>query len=717
MDCAKIPLRDRTSQNMIGSMELASGSKLGPYEIKEKLGAGGMGEVYRARDVKLRRDVALKVLPQAFAIDADRMTRFQREAQVLASLNHPNIAAIYGLEESGGVRALVMELVEGPTLADRLKSGAMPLEEALPIARQIVEALEAAHEKGITHRDLKPANVKVTPEGAVKVLDFGLAKAGEGAAAPSDPSNSPTLTAAATQAGMVMGTAAYMAPEQARGHAVDKRADIWSFGAVLFEMLTGRQAFQGETTTDILASLLKVDPDWDGLPASTPPSIVRLLHRCLTKDRKQRLQAIGEARIVIDQAISGPAEPEEARSQSVARRSRREAMTWVLVGILALVAAGVGLWAWFAPRIASAPPVLAYIPPPPGTSFRFFGFSAGPVVVSPDGKNLAFSATDQKGVTRIWVRPLASGEAKPLAGTEDGAQPFWSPDSQALGFFADEKLKTITLDGGTVKVLGDALCGDGAWSSEGSILFVPECGGPIAAIPAAGGTARPVVQPGSGASEVGSPSPLPGGDEFLYVSYQLREPSPAERERLPSIRMASLSTGKSEAVLSDARSPQFASGHLLFLRGGRVYAQRFDPGNGKLKGEAMPLAEARTFSVSANGTLAFQGGKTDARLEWFDRSGNSLGTLGGVELWLAPRISPDGKRVLAFAQDSQNRSADLWSYPAKGGVGTRLTFGPDSKGFPCGHLTASTSLIPAFRTTICLYVANRPMAPAPGKLC
>ena len=248
-------------------MTLASGTKMGPYEILAPLGAGGMGEVYRARDMRLERDVALKVLPQAFAIDADRMTRFQREAQLLASLNHPNIAAIYGLEESGGVRALVMELVEGPTLADRLQRGALPLEDALSVARQIAEALEAAHEKGITHRDLKPANVKVTPEGLVKVLDFGLVKAADDSAVPGDPSSSPTLTEAATQAGMIMGTAAYMAPEQARGHAVDRRADIWSFGAVLFEMLTGQRAFVGDTTSDVLASVLKSNPDWKALPS------------------------------------------------------------------------------------------------------------------------------------------------------------------------------------------------------------------------------------------------------------------------------------------------------------------------------------------------------------------------------------------------------------------------------------------------------------------
>ena len=400
-------------------MVLPSSSRLGPYEILSLLGAGGMGEVYRARDTKLGREVALKVLPETLAENASRMARFQREAQVLASLNHPNIASIYGLEDSGAVRALVMELVEGPTLADRMAvtppsrrpadAGRMPtlqaaiaLDESLHIARQIGEALEAAHEKNITHRDLKPANVKVTPEGTVKVLDFGLAKAADDTTVAGDPSSSPTLTAA-TQAGMIVGTAAYMAPEQARGQAADKRADIWSFGAVLFEMLSGQRAFPGETTSDVLASVLKADPDWKALPTSTPPSIVRLLHRCLTKDRKQRLQAIGEARIVIDETLAGdvaagfsPAPPD----LKLAATAWRRVLPWLVAAGLALGAA-IAAW-WAAVRLN---------PPSPNWSAQMLG---GPSVamgprISPDGHTLAFQAMVD-GLTQVAVMDVESGD-------------------------------------------------------------------------------------------------------------------------------------------------------------------------------------------------------------------------------------------------------------------------------------------------------------------
>jgi eukaryotic-like serine/threonine-protein kinase len=450
-------------------MTLNAGRKLGLYEVVAPLGAGGMGEVYRARDIRLNRDVALKVLPEAFARDGSRMARFEREAQVLASLNHPNIAAIYGLEDSGGVRALVMELVEGPTLAERLsaatrsisaghsreggnsgiaasagtitaiRTSPLQLDEALHIAKQIAEALEAAHEKGIIHRDLKPANVKITPEGIVKVLDFGLARAADDTMAGGDASNSPTLTAAATQAGMIMGTAAYMAPEQARGHAVDRRADIWSFGVVLFEMLTGQRAFEGETTSDVLASVLKFDPDWNALPASTPPSIVRLLRRCLTKDRKQRLQAIGEARIAIGETLSGPPEVAAVRESPLHHSVRRRATSWAAAAILLLLAGIAGMW--IESRRATPAP-------------RWSGeLLAGPSIafwprVSPDNRLVAFQAmvddltqlalTDPaSGNWTVLTHDRSHGPVSNLSWSRDGSKVYFDRfDPQPVGIYS-----------------------------------------------------------------------------------------------------------------------------------------------------------------------------------------------------------------------------------------------------------------------------------------
>ncbi len=661
-------------------MLLAVGDKLGPCEILSAIGAGGMGEVYRARDTNLGRDVAIKVLPEAFARDPERMARFQREAKVLASLDHPNIASIYGVEDSGATLALVMQLAEGPTLADRIKQGPLPIDEALRIARQMADALEYAHERGVVHRDLKPANVKVSRDDSVKILDFGLAKAVQGEAGDLDMANSPTLTHMATQAGVLLGTAAYMSPEQAKAKPVDRRADIWAFGCVLYEMLTGKMAFASETVADTLAAVLTKEPDWALLPAATPARVRALLRRCLQKDAKQRLQAIGEVRITLDEVLSRAPDASgglEGSTSGIAAAlmpasMRRRALPWGIAALLAIIAAGVGTWAWLAPRQTTEPPALAYIPPPPGTSFRSFGFGEGPVVVSPDGKELAFSAADQKGITQIWVRRLADGTTTALAGTDDGAMPFWSADGLSLGFFADNKLKTVTIGSETVQTLGDANCDDGgAWNSQNVILFVPRCGGPIDRISASGGIPQPVIQLATGEIVISQPAFLPGGTAFFYIS--------EDKNRSISIRMASLTSGKSEPVLSNAESPQFASGYLLFLRSGKIFAEPFDPESGKLSGNPLPLGEAQSFSASGNGVLTWQGGTADARLEWFDRNGNSLGTIGDVRPWVTTDISPDGKEVLADDATPGSGGTDLWLYPAKGGVGTRLTFGPGPK--------------------------------------
>jgi len=473
-------------------MTLAVGTRLGPYEISSAIGAGGMGEVYCARDAKLGRKVALKVLPQAFARDADRMARFEREAKVLASLDHSNIATIYGVEESGGTRALVMQLVEGPTLADRIRQGPIAMEEALGIARQIAEALEYAHEHGIVHRDLKPGNVKVTSEGAVKVLDFGLAKALEGEAASMDIATSPTMTGMATMQGVLLGTAAYMSPEQAKGKPVDRRADIWAFGCVVYEMLTGKMAFSGETVTDTLAAVVMKEPDWSLLPGGTPARVRVLLQRCLTKDAKQRLRDIGEARISLDEAVSGG--PEAGSSSGSARAAEQRRRTWLLYGVagLSLLAVALSAFLYFRPKPPAAQAMRFEVPLP-----ERFSPSLG-MSLSPDGRKLAFAGTSADGQNRLWVRSIDALESQPLQGTE-GANgiPFWSPDSRYIAFQIGGSLRKIDPSGGPPLTLCSAVgVLGGVWTRDDKIVF--GTGGGLMQVPALGGTASPMTTGGVG---------------------------------------------------------------------------------------------------------------------------------------------------------------------------------------------------------------------------
>jgi eukaryotic-like serine/threonine-protein kinase len=452
-------------------MPVPIGSRLGPYEILSAIGAGGMGEVYRARDTKLGRDVAIKVLPEAFSRDADRMARFQREAKLLATLTHPNIAAIHTLEDSGSARALVMELAEGPTLSDRIAQGAIPIDDTLRIARQICDALEYAHEKGIVHRDLKPANIKIAPDNTVKILDFGLAKAMESGPSAEDIANSPTLSRLATQTGVLLGTAAYMSPEQAKAKPVDRRADIWAFGCVLYEMLTGKKAFDGDAVTETLAAVLKNEPDWSQLPAATPPHVRILLRRCLQKDVRQRLQAIGDARISLDEVLSGA--PEDAASLAAVGRHATRSWLWpgLVLGSLLVGAAVAGVAAWN----------LKPLPPRRVTRFtitlplgqHLAGLDQPALALSPDGSELAYIATDQAGDPRqIYLWPMESAEAKPISGTEGASTPFFSPDGQWLGFFASGKLKKIPVSSGSAEDLANVGITFGAtWGSQGTIAY------------------------------------------------------------------------------------------------------------------------------------------------------------------------------------------------------------------------------------------------------
>lgn len=648
-----------------------------------------MGEVYRARDARLGREVALKVLPEIFAQDAERMARFEREAQLLASLNHPNIAALYGFEESGGVRALVMELVEGPTLSERIAGGPLPLDEALPIAKQIAEALEAAHEKGIIHRDLKPANVKVRPDGSVKVLDFGLAKALDDHTTAGDSQHSPTLSIAATRVGVILGTAAYMSPEQAKGKPVDRRADIWAFGIVLLEMLTGRRMYSGETAAETLAFVMTKDPTFDALPAETPAGVRRLLRRCLDKDPKRRLQAIGEARVAIDETLSGATletAPPPAPVAVPAPPPASRPVAWMAIaGVAALCTAALAVVAAIHFREAppKAPAVRFFVAPAEKTSLRPWDFP----VVSPNGEYLAFAAAavGQQGST-LWVRPLQSLAAQTLPGTEGASTPFWSPDSRSIAFWAQGKLKKVEVSGGPPQTLCDAgfLVG-GAWGPDGAIVFASFPTGPLRRVPAAGGEAKPATTLDASRQETlhSRPAFLPDGRHFLYhAAASQAENSGVYVGSLDSKDSRRLLAGASNAVYAAAASGQ---GYLLFARGDPLMAQPFDAKKLELSGEAFPIAERVTgnlpgaaFSVSENGVLAYQsgGGTNTTQLVWYDRNGKRLEPVGPPGDYSNPALSPDEKKLAVGRTDPAAKTRDLWIFDLTRGTASRLTFDP-----------------------------------------
>jgi Tol biopolymer transport system component len=663
---------------------LNAGTKLGPYEVVALLGVGGMGEVYRARDTKLGREVALKVLPETLAADAERIGRFEREAKVLASLNHPNIAAIYGFEDSSGAgtptRALVMELVEGETLADRTAKGPIPIDETLPIARQICEGLEYAHERGIVHRDLKPANVKITPDGVVKVLDFGLAKAleGDGATA-SDPSSSPTMSRLATQAGIILGTAAYMAPEQAKGRPVDRRADIWAFGCVLYEMLTGRKPFDGETVTDILASVVKEEPDWALLPPNTPRAIRNLLLRCLQKDPKRRLQAIGEARIAMEESVSGAAQdspPPAAASVPVPRW--RQAAPW----IVAALAVFAGAFAVVHYRTAPvAPPVMRFtLAPPAGGEFATHVGAAA--VLSPDGTRMAYVL--QKGEqSQLYVRNLDQTQTSPLPETEGASIPFFSPDGRWVAFFAEGKLKKVAVTGGTPVTLCDAPDARGGdWGPDNTILFTPTPNSPLERVSANGGTPETVTKlnesPEPDSRSHRWPSFLPGGKEALFnVVYHAGDPLDHS-----DIAAVSLATGKYQVLIRGGSYPRYVpGGFVVYVAGTDMLAVPFDASGSRVTGppvtiihgvETQPYSGGAEYSFSESGTLLYLPKSSQptpkSRLVWVDRKGAVQPITTTPHAYADPRVTPDGKRIVVGIKDT---TPGVWLYDV-----TRSTLGP-----------------------------------------
>ena len=682
------------------------GTTLAHYKVTAALGVGGMGEVWRAEDEKLGREVALKVLPEEFAQDPERMARFEREAKVLASLNHPNIAMLYGLETclnhpswhpdgwpTGRVEAilrgaepeaakpscrrcpacessddvsartdspttfLVMELVEGEDLSERIKRGPIPVEEATAIALQIAEALEAAHESGIVHRDLKPANIKLRPDGTVKVLDFGLAKAWETDHGDSSISMSPTLTQHATAAGIILGTAAYMSPEQAAGIAADRRADIWAFGVVFWEMLTGNKLFEGETVSHVLAAVLKDDIDLDALPGDTPARLKELIGRCLKKKPKQRLQAIGDARVVLEEYAADPESFEALAAADGVPAAViplwRRLLPWAATAVLALALAA----------------VVFLRPSPHDLAVRFQIVApdnlteVGPPTISPDGRTIAFEATDEKGATLIWVRSMDDLQARPLAGTEGATRPFWSPDSRYLAFIAGGKLKKVPLAGGPPQTLAETPSGsDGTWSSRGEILFDGRSGDPIRRVAASGGTPQDLItaDPEDGIISVGWPQFLPDGRRFLYVA------NGAETDER-FLMVGDIEDKEPPRKLLDVSSlVRFAPpDHLLYVREDSLLAQPFDPDSAELQGEAVPLAEE--LGATSTGLSGF-----------FGVERRHVGLPQRLDLGTTPRLDrPQRSRA--------RRRRPAGSLPRDGDIAGWHAAGDDRRGFPVGQ--------------------------------
>jgi len=655
-------------------MALAAGTFLGPYEILAPLGAGGMGEVYRAKDTKLGREVALKILPATFTNDPERLARFRREAQVLAALNHPHIGAIYGLDEANGTQFLVLELVDGESLDKRIARGKIPVDEALAIARQIAEALEAAHEKGIIHRDLKPANTALRRDGNVKVLDFGLAKATEAASGSLDVTNSPTITSPAmmTGIGVILGTAAYMSPEQAKGRPADKRSDVWAFGCLLYEMLTGRQAFVGETISDTLVAVLKEEPDL----ARVPVRIRRLLYACLQKDPKQRLQAISDWQLLLEDAA-------EARSQA------RPSLPWALAGAFALVA----VFALWAPWRRAAPTNAR-------DAMRLdvdLGMAVAPTnlgpdaILSPDGTRLVFVAEGPNDKSRLLTRRLdqSQSESAELRGSDGAYAPFFSPDGHWVGFFAGGKLRKTRVDGGEPVTLCDAPAGrGGTWGEDGHIIAALETQRGLSLIPAEGGSITSLTTLAPGEQSHRWPQVLPGGKIVLFMSS-----ATASNYDEADISVWSLAAHAEKIVMKRAGLyPRYVpSGHLLYVRKGTLLAVPFDPVRLEVRGSPAVAVEDVSndtnygfsrLDVSSSGMALYRKGRTEGltTIHWMDSTGKMEPLETEPALYLFPRISPDGSKLISIVNQGPN--ADLWIYDWQRGGKTRVTDGENVYGNP-----------------------------------
>jgi serine/threonine-protein kinase len=655
-------------------MSLTPGTRLGSYEITAQIGEGGMGQVYRVTDTNLKRQVAIKVLPVSVAGDAERLARFQREAEVLAALNHPNIAQIHGLERSGGVIALVMELVEGDDLSQRIARGAIPIDEALPIAKQIAEALEAAHEQGIIHRDLKPANIKLTQDGKVKVLDFGLAKAMEPAAGSSPRmSMSPTITTPAmTQAGIILGTAAYMSPEQARGKTVDKRADIWAFGVVLFEMLTGKRAFHGEDITDTLAAVVKLDPTWDAVGADVPARVRQVLRVCLQKDPKQRAQAIGDVRLALEGAFE-TASPQTTVTET--QPARATSTLHAAVAAALVMIAVVTSWGWW----RATRPVeqdLVRLDVDLGRDVSLGSVNGTDAILSPDGTRLVYVSQ-----ARLFTRRLDQPNATELAGTQGAFAPFFSPDGQWVAFFALGSLKKISVEGGAALVLCTvSLPRGGSWGEDGTIIVALSQPGGLSRIPAAGGPPTPVTDLQSGENTHRWPQILPGGKAVLFAASTVGMGADTS-----NIDVLSLADHRRKTLVRGGTFGRYLpSGHLVYVNRGTLFAVPFDVGRLEVRGTPAPVLDqvgyngtdgSAQLAFSHTGTLMYRSGGAGGRLvtvAWLDGGGTAQPLLAKPGNYGRPSLSPDGQRLALEVSDETGTA--LWVYDWPRDTMTRVTF-------------------------------------------
>ena len=654
-------------------MAIEVGAMLGPYKIEESIGAGGMGEVYRARDTRLERSVAIKVLAPHLAERPEHRQRLEREAKAISSLSHPHICPLYDVGHENGVDFLVMEFIEGETLADRLARGPLPIEEVLRYGIQIADALEKAHRQGIVHRDLKPGNVMVTASGA-KLLDFGLARADAGSVDGGDLTVSPTVSKPLTAAGTVIGTYQYMAPEQLEGKTADARTDIFALGAVLYEMATGQRAFRAETQASLIGAIMHEQPQ----PVSTvqpmiPPAFDRVIQSCLAKDPEERWQTAHDVKLQL-QWIAEGGSVVGLPAPVAARRKSRERLAWIAFAIAVLAAA---LFAVGYVRRAPAPLLQTRfeIVPPPELA------TVGSPRISPDGRFLAYRGVDSTGNAQLWLRPMDSVDARPLAGTEGASgdrRPIWSPDSRYIAFFVGRKLKKVPVAGGPAQTICDADGADGSWSTNGEILYDGEATDPLMRVPAAGGIAKPEVRVEEleDISALGWPEFLPDGEQFIFLADQLEEDS--------RVMIWSLGSGEGRVLMnSDSRVQYVEPGYLVYVLNGMLVAHPFDADAGTLIGDPLPLADSigvsavglADFSASHNGTLVYRAGQTGARkLLWRDRAGRELGQVGEPAEFMTTSLSPDGQRLVVNVEEPEGDNIDLWIHDLERGVASRFTF-------------------------------------------